>query len=79
MVASCLLWLLLCHGVASWCRGIMLTVGKAGWDEGGSYSLRCNNKKTMMNDNIVIVHCLVATSLPVKWHLGPMFVVVAWS
>jgi hypothetical protein len=36
-------------------------------------------KKTTTNDDIIVIHCLVATSLPVKWHLGPIFVVVTWS
>jgi hypothetical protein len=54
----------------------MLAVSEAGWDEGGSYLHRCNNNKTTMNDDIVVVRRLVATSLPVTWHHCGRVVVV---
>jgi hypothetical protein len=53
----------------------VLTVSEVGWDEGGCTYFHVIIMKTMTND-IVVVHRLVATSLSVTWHLGPIVIVV---
>ena len=42
----------------------MVPISEMGWDEGG-----VTHQTTTMNDNIVVVHRLVAMSLLVTWHL----------
>ena len=42
----------------------VVPVSEMGWDEG-----EVTHQTTTTNDNIVVVHCLVATSLSATWHL----------
>ena len=42
----------------------LVPISKMGWDEGG-----VTHQTTTMNDDIVIVRRLVATSLSATWHL----------
>jgi hypothetical protein len=76
--ASCSL---LCHDVVVvWCCGVVescsLLAKWVGMKGEGTHLCVIMTKTTTNDDNFC--H-LVTTSLPVTWHLGPIFVVVVWS
>jgi hypothetical protein len=45
-----------------------VVVSKVGWEEVEWGTYRCHNITTTMNDDIIVVHRLVATSRAVTWH-----------
>ena len=47
--------------------GGMVIVNDLTWDEGGGVFTMITLPETM-NDDMIIVHCLVATSPTVTWH-----------
>jgi hypothetical protein len=56
------------HYVWPWCSGVKVVVSRVGRDKGEALTT-VKYKRATMNDEIIVICCVVATSQSAMWHL----------